>query len=351
MAHDVKTEQATPRRRQKAREKGQVARSRELSSALALCGGLVLLAWTAGTAVAGWRQFLRSALDSAAVGSMPTPLLTRAAESVLKIVLLPLAGAWVLATAGAVAQGGLIFAPAALAPSLERMSPAGRLRQLFSITGFSQLLKSLLPFSAILYCCAAVLMRDWSQLCGAGVMSAADFFDFLSIRVIEIGWKSALVFLGWAAVDYWLVRRKHEAELRMSREEVREEFKETEGHPTIKMRIRRLQQQVRRRRMMQDVARAAVVVTNPTHYAVALEYQSDMDAPKVLAKGRNLLAQQIKDAARWHSIPVLENPPLAQALYHGVEVGQAIPAKLYAAVAELLAFVYRAQQRASGGIG
>jgi flagellar biosynthetic protein FlhB len=133
----------------------------------------------------------------------------------------------------------------------------------------------------------------------------------------------------------------------MTRQEVREDFKEMEGHPAIRGRIRRLQREMRRRRMLRDVARATVVVTNPNEYAVALEYKPEtMAAPVVVAKGRNLLAQKIKHEARWHGIPLVENPPLAQALYRAAEVGQTIPAKLYTAVAEILAFIYRTQRLA-----
>jgi flagellar biosynthetic protein FlhB len=129
---------------------------------------------------------------------------------------------------------------------------------------------------------------------------------------------------------------------------VREDFKEMEGHPAIRGRIRRLQREMRRRRMLRDVARATVVVTNPNEYAVALEYKPEtMAAPVVVAKGRNLLAQKIKHEARWQGIPIVENPPLAQALYRAAEVGQAIPAKLYTAVAEILAFIYRTQRLVS----
>jgi flagellar biosynthetic protein FlhB len=132
----------------------------------------------------------------------------------------------------------------------------------------------------------------------------------------------------------------------MSKEEVKEEMKDTLGHPSIKSRIRGLQRQLRRRFLLKAVARATVVVTNPAHYAVALEYRPEiMEAPVVLAKGRNLLAQKIKELARWENIPIVENPPLAQALYRAVEIGQAIPPQLYTAVAEILAFLYRAQAR------
>jgi flagellar biosynthetic protein FlhB len=133
----------------------------------------------------------------------------------------------------------------------------------------------------------------------------------------------------------------------MSRQDQKDEYKEMEGNPATKQRIRRMQRQARRRRMLKDVERAAVVITNPTEFAIALEYRVEMDAPIVVAKGRNLLAAQIKEIARWQGIPIVENPPLAHALYRVVEVGQAIPAKLYVVVAEILAAVWRAQARAS----
>jgi flagellar biosynthetic protein FlhB len=164
-------------------------------------------------------------------------------------------------------------------------------------------------------------------------------------RIFEIAWKGGLVFVLWSGFDLLLARMNHERQLRMSRQEVREDFKETEGHPAIRGRIRRLQREMRRRRMLRDVARATVVVTNPNEYAVALEYKPEtMAAPVVVAKGRNLLAQKIKHEARWHGIPLVENPPLAQALYRATEVGQTIPANLYTAVAEILAFIYRTQR-------
>jgi flagellar biosynthesis protein FlhB len=161
-----------------------------------------------------------------------------------------------------------------------------------------------------------------------------------------VAWKASLALLAWSAADYMLERQRHENELKMSRQDLRDEFKETEGNPAVKQRIRRLQRQARRRRMLQDVERAAVVVTNPTEFAIALEYRVDMDAPVVVAKGRDLLAAQIKEVARWRGIPLVENPPLAHALYRAVEVGQAIPPQLYTVVAEILAAIWRAQARA-----
>jgi flagellar biosynthetic protein FlhB len=153
---------------------------------------------------------------------------------------------------------------------------------------------------------------------------------------------AAWLLFGWSAVDYLVEWQSRESRLKMSRDDMREELKQTEGNPQIRGRIRNLQRQMRRRKVKNDVAHAAVVLTNPTHYAVALGFDfATMEAPKVMAKGRNLLAEEIKAEARWAGVPILENPPLARSLYRSVEVGQAIPVDLYAAVASILAWLYR----------
>jgi flagellar biosynthetic protein FlhB len=153
---------------------------------------------------------------------------------------------------------------------------------------------------------------------------------------------AAWLLFGWAAVDFLIEWQTRESRLRMSKQDLREEFKETEGSPQVRSRIRGLQRQMRRRKVKADVGRAAVVLTNPTHYAVALGFDfNTMEAPKVLAKGRNLLAEEIKAEARWAGVPIVENPPLARSLYRFVEVGQSIPVGLYAAVASILAYLYR----------
>jgi flagellar biosynthetic protein FlhB len=169
-------------------------------------------------------------------------------------------------------------------------------------------------------------------------------------RAFELAWKSALVLLAWAVVDFFLERQHLEGELRMSRQELKDDYKETEGNPLIKGRIRRLRRQTLRRRMLEDAKRASVVITNPNEFAIALEYKPGMAAPMVIAKGRNLLAQQIKQVARWHGIPMIENPPLAHALYRATEIGQYIPPKLYRAVAAILAAIHRAEKRAQAGM-
>jgi flagellar biosynthetic protein FlhB len=161
-----------------------------------------------------------------------------------------------------------------------------------------------------------------------------------------VAWQSSMVLLAWAAIDFILQRQTFEKSLRMTKQEVKQESKDTDGNPQTRNRFRRLRRELLRKSLQKDVKRATAIITNPTHYAVAIEYRpSTMVAPVVVAKGRNLIAQKIKELARWHEVPIVENPPLAQALYKAVDVGQMIPPKLYAAVAEILAFLYRAQMR------
>ena len=342
---DNKSEKPTPRRRQKAREQGQIARSRDLSSALAVSGIVVLIAWQGYSGIETWRTLLRHTLEfSGAEALSPTaPLFLWTGWTLVRCAVPVMAAAWMLAVFGGVAQGGMVFAPEALLPKVARLSPHQKLGQMFSLTGLSGLLKSLLPFAAIGYLGIAVIRERMGAIMAASNTGLWSLSRFLLTTIFEVAWKSAMVLLVWAMVDYFLTWRKSEGDLRMSKEELRQESKDTDGNPQIKMRIRRLQRQMRKQLMLRETEKATVVVTNPTHFAVAILYSMDMGAPVVVAKGQNLLAQKMKQIALWKEIPVLENPPLAQALYKTVDVGQSIPAKLYTAVAEVLAFVYRAQ--------
>jgi len=351
MANSDKTEQATPRKKQKAREKGQIARSRELVSALALGTTVLLLAAQGSRFVLAWRGLLRHLLEASSAGAIPSvSLLSWTASPMLGTLAMVLGLSWLAAAVGAVGQGGLVFAATALQPSLSRLSPATRMEQLFSLPSLGRLLKSLLPGTAIVCLSASILVRDWNSVLHLSHRSAAGLAGFGMGRIFEVAWKCVLVLLAWSGADYLIERHKLASDLRMSRQDLVDEYKETEGHPTVKARIRRLRRQVQRRRMLADVKRAAVVITNPNEFAIALEYAPQLPAPTVVAKGRNLLAQQIKQEARWHGIPLVENPPLAHALYRAVEVGQSIPPKLYAVVAAVLAAIYRAQERARANL-
>jgi flagellar biosynthetic protein FlhB len=348
MAQANQTEQATPRRREKAREKGQVARSRDLiGAASGMAATFVLFSMMSSFPIA-WRGFFRDCVESAASGNLRMDALPPffAHSGLFLATGTALGLGWMVALGAALAQGGLVFAPTSLLPSGSRMSPAAKMKQLFSITALRGLIKSLLPAIVVAYLGVACLRRDWPVLMALSARSTRGVVGFAAGLVFEVAWKAALVLLIWSVLDYLFERQHLSSELKMSRQEIADEYKETEGNPVIKGRIRRLQRQLRRRRMLEDTKRAAVVITNPTSYAIALEYRPDMVAPVVVAKGRNLLAAQIKEIARWENIPMVENPPLAHALYRTVEVGQSIPAKLYAVIAEILAALYRAEARA-----
>ena len=349
MADQSKTEQASPRKRQKARERGQVAHSRDLISSLAVGACVLLLSAQVPGFVAQWGGLLHQTLSAATAGDLENqaPVVAAIAARVCGAVSLVLGLSWMAAMMGALAQGGLVFAPTALQPNFSRLNPASRLEQLFSLPSVGRLVKSLVPGAAIVYLTVALLLREWPNLLHLSWLSVHTTAAYESRQLFEVAWKSALLLLAWSAVDYGIERHKLSTELRMSRQDQRDEYKETEGHPAVKARIRRLRRQVRRRQILDDVKRASVVITNPNEFAVALEYRPLMPAPRVVAKGRNLLAQQIKQSARWHGIPLVENPPLAHALYRAVEVGQSIPPKLYAVVAAVLAAIYRAQTRAA----
>lgn len=345
MADASKTEQPTPRRRQKAREKGTVARSKELPSLMAMAGMLAVLAWMGNSAASHCAVFFRSTLALAATDQIEPggPLLFWSSVEVFRWIVPVLGTGFLLSLGSSLAQGGFVFAGEGLKPQASRINPAQKLQQMFSPMGMSGLLKSLLPFTAIV--CIAVYSFEghWGAMVHSSTLGFAAFFRLVAGMVFEIGWKSGIVLAAWASVDYFLSWRKIETDLKMTHQEIREEVKENDGNPATKGRIRRIQRQMRRKQIIKATETATVVITNPTHYAVALRYEMDMDAPIVVAKGRNLIAEQIKEIARWHNIAIMENRPLAQALYKSVEVGQSIPSKLYTAVAEVLVMVFRAQ--------
>jgi flagellar biosynthetic protein FlhB len=348
MPGEDKSQRATPRRRNKARKRGQVVVSRELPGALALLAITLLMRWAGGGAVEGWRVMFSQFLHLADHGELSAhaPLLFQTGWAALGWIGPVLLLAWLVAVAALEGQTGFVFAPEAFVPNFARFNPATNVGRLFSPAGLSTLLKSLLPFSLIAYLAAAILLREWQQILTGFTRGIAPALDWLRATGFELCWKSGVILLAWAGVDYALQRWNYERSLRMSNQEIREEFRDTEGSPAIKSRIKRRRREMWRRWTMKDLARATVVVTNPNEFAVALEYDPvRAPAPVVIAKGRDLLAQRIKREARWRNVPLVENPPLARALYAAVEVGQAIPAKLYTAVAELLAYLYRTQAR------
>ncbi len=345
MADSSKTEEATPKRRSKAREQGQVARSRELPGVLALAGVAGATALMAPTSVTHWTTFYRNTLYAASTGNIDSngPVLFWSSVEVMRWIVPILLAGMMLSVLSGMAQGGINFAPEALAWKFDRFNPVSKLGQLFSPVGLSNLLKSLLPFGAILWLAVNSIRANWETMVHASSLGLRVFAGFVGSIVFALTWKAGLVLLLWAAIDYSLTVMKMSSDMKMTKQEVRDEYKESDGNPVIKSRIRGLQRAMRRRQALKAAATATVVVTNPTHYAIALRYETDMPAPVVVAKGRDLLAEKIKQLARDNGIMLVENKSLAQALYKSVEVGDSIPAKLYQAVAEILAMVFRAE--------
>jgi flagellar biosynthetic protein FlhB len=306
--------------------------------------GVVALMATQGAGQ--WTDYFRNTLASAQTESIETngPLLFWTTVEGLRWVVPIQLAALAVALGVGLAQGGFVFAPEALSLKFERLSPVNRLQQLFSPTGLSTILKSLLPFAAIIWVGYACLKGHWGQILASSYAEPRQFVVLVGGMLVEVLWKSGLILLVWAGADYLLLWLKSEGDLKMSRQDIRDELKSTEGNPASKARIRRLQRQARRKLMIKATQTATVVVTNPTHYAVALKFEISMPAPIVVAKGLDLLAAKIKEIARERDIPIMENRALAQALYKAVDVGGEIPNALYHAVAEILVLVFRAQE-------
>ncbi len=240
------------------------------------------------------------------------------------------------ALAAGLAQGSGVHLPA-LQPKFSRLNPGSNLKNLFSAQAASRLGKSLLPASIVLVLAVGKLRQQEAIPAMSLTRLPAMFADGYAL-LKDTAW----ILFGWSLVDYGLEWQSWNRRLRMSKQEMRDEFKESEGSPETRGRIRNLQRQMRGRKLQADVSQATVVITNPTHYAVALSFDFEtMDTPRVLAKGRNLMAEAIKKEARWAGVPIVENPPLARSLFKSVEPGQAIPLELYAAVAGILAYLYR----------
>jgi flagellar biosynthetic protein FlhB len=346
---DKGTEQATPLRKKKARERGDSVRSRELLSAMAMLGGVMMLGTLANTFVSSWGNVYSASLRSAVVGvnavesrsgeqlftSTVGRILLPALQSVGWIMAASFAGALV---SGIAQSGGVHIYPAAMELKFSKLNPVTNLGNLFSLRSAARVAKSLVPATVM-------VMLGWSGLKALmipmPVMSLMRLPTTFSVAY-GLALDAAWVTLVWSGLDYAIEWRSWNQRLKMSKQEMREEIRDSMGNPQIKAKVRQIQRAMRRRRVKADMSRASVVITNPTHYAVALEFNFEtMSAPTVLAKGRDLLAAEIREEARWAGIPIIENPPLARSLYKMVEPGRSIPFELYAAVAGILAYLYR----------
>jgi flagellar biosynthetic protein FlhB len=342
---DDRTEKASPHRKRKAREQGDIPHSADLTSAAGLLAGTLALGWAGPRWAEVWSSGMEKILAlgqpaSWMDGQVDTKVL--ALRAVIMAMLMPLVWIFGASFGGAVLMGvaqsrGLNVAGEAMTPKFERLNPATNVKNVFSMRGLTRMAKTALPVAALAWFVYAK-MRAQTGIPVFSLERLPGMFTTMYGLMLDAG----MIFFVWSGIDYLVEWRSWEQRLKMSKQEVREEFKQTEGSPQVKRRIAGLRRQMRRRALKADVSRASVVITNPTHYAVALEFSLErMEAPKVLAKGRDLLAAAIKDEARWAGVPIVENPALARALYKQVEVGQSIPFALYAAVAGILAWIYR----------
>jgi flagellar biosynthetic protein FlhB len=347
MADPSKTESATPKRRDEMRGKGNVPKSREVSSAVILLGTFTALHFSSGHMVKGLSDILRdfftahpSQLET--VAGMHSLLIDLVARCGL--ILAPvLAFTLVCALVANIAQVGFLFTLEPLTPNFERLNPIAGIGRLFSMTSLGELFKAVIKFSLVGFLAWRIIRDEVPVLPGIIDRTTPEMVHYFSSIVSRLVIHCGSAMLVLAAADYIFQRWTYEKSIKMTKEEVKQEGKDAEGDPAVKGRIRSLQREMSRRRIMQEVPKADVIITNPTHFAVALKYErtGGMTAPKVTAKGADLLAKRMREIAAEHGVPIVERPPLARALYANVDEGQEIPEEFYRAVAEVLAYVYR----------
>lgn len=353
--NDDKTEAPTPHKLDKAREEGQIPRSKELTSLLSLLVGVSVI-WLGGASLAnrlaallsGGLRFDHSIVNDPKVILGQIILLIKEAL----LALLPLiTGVMIVALVAPVMLGGLVFSTKSLALKLDKLNPLPGIKRMFSAQTAAELLKAILKTVLLGSVAGFYLWHHWPDMMR---LISESPLTAMGNALDIVGLCALLVTLGiipMVGFDVFWQIHSHIKKLRMSRQDIRDEYKNNEGDPHVKQRIRQMQRAAARRRMMADVPTADVIVTNPTHYSVALKYdENKMSAPRVVAKGAGLIALRIREVGTENRVPILEAPPLARALYRHAEIGQQIPGQLYAAVAEVLAWVWQLKRwRLAGG--
>jgi len=346
MADDYgdKTEAPTPRRRLEAREQGNIARSHDLSSAVMLLGMLLMLNWYGQGIVQALRGIMDRMLGPSSMRDFDAMTAVRGFCGALVQVgaaMTPLfIGAILIAVIVNLAQVGLFFNTKRLQPNLAALNPVRGLGKMFKGPGWVQMVMNLLKLLLVGWVAYSAVAGRVGEIVMSQGLEFRQIFNLGASLVYAIGMRIAIVLLILAILDYVYQRFRTEKELKMTKEEVKEEMRRMEGDPKIKQRRRQIAMQATMQRLKKDVPTADVVVTNPTHYAIALKYDpTGMSAPKVVAKGQDFLALKIREIAAEAGVPILERPPLARSLYQMVDVGQEIPEQFYAAVAEILAYV------------
>ncbi|MCP4127039.1 MAG: flagellar type III secretion system protein FlhB [Gammaproteobacteria bacterium] len=351
-----KTEQPTPKRLDDAKKKGQIARSKELNTmAITLIGGIAMVSMSNHFGSGLWDLMTNNFTIPRQDMYDPTAMVTRLAQAVEDglFMLFPFfLVVVVLAVLSSVALGGVAISGESMTPKLSKLNPLKGLKRVFSLKGLLELLKALAKF--LLVGSATGLML-WTSLGNFLGLSQMELGKAVSEMGSIIGGSFVLIastLIVIAMIDVPFQLWEHKRQLKMTRQEVREEMKDTEGRPEVKGRIRNLQREIAQRRMMEEIPKADVIVTNPTHYAIALRYdQENMLAPEVVAKGSGEVAANIRRVGLEHQVSMVESPMLARAIYFNTELGEAIPAGLYLAVAKLLAYVFQLRiYRTDGGL-
>jgi flagellar biosynthetic protein FlhB len=349
---EERTEPASPRKRQKTRGEGQVAKSQDLSAAVVILTGLVVVYLTSSITWNSLVDMFRNTSDH-----LSSPLMNDAAwwarplaEGARSFFLgwLPLGMLCaVFAAAILVYQVGFVITTKPFAFNFDRFNPVSGLKKIISLRTVVELFKGLLKAGVLLGMLYLVLRNERELMLSIMMYSLDKGAAIIIEKLWDMALRMALLLLFIALLDYAYQKWEFEKSIKMSKQEIKEEYKQMEGDPQIKRKIRQKQRELASKRMMADVPKADVVVTNPTHIAVAVRYdQKTMSAPIVVAKGDGFIAQKIKSIAGEHKIPIVENKPLARALMLQVEVGEEVPESLYRAVAEVLAFVYRLKKTA-----
>lgn len=340
-----KTEPATPKKRDDARKKGQVAKSKEVSSVLVLLSALTVFYFVGGWMFGQLMEITQTVLQKTAYWSptiedahaMAWELFTK-----VIVILSPLiASVIIAAVAGNVLQTGFMIANEAMTPKLEKLNPLTGFKTLVSVSSLVELIKSIFKIIVIGGISYSVLNGVLDQIPGLVDLTPAMSLIFFGEVALKMGYYVCLLLIILTASDVFFQRWKFEKDMRMTKQEVKDENKQREGDPQVRGRIRATQREMAMRRMMEAVPDATVVITNPTHLAIAIKFERMMPAPTVVAKGAGNIAERIKQIATEHDIPVIEQKPLARTLFKTVEIGAYIPVDLYHAVAEILAYVYR----------
>ncbi len=351
MPRPEQTEKATPKRRGEARGRGQVAKSPDLAgAAVFLTGVFVLHALAPGTisAVGSSMQAILWRVHEHQDFTVTSVWLVylRVFSSAALLLGVLFAGALVCAIGVNVLQTGLLFSFKPIAPSFAKINPMTGLKRMFSKQVLVNLGKQLLKLGAVLLIVYSSIAGSINSLMAVGQMPPQQLIGYVGSVAFSIAWKFGFLLVIIGLVDFAYERWQYEENLKMTKQEVKDEYRQSEGNPEVKGALKRRQREFARRRMMSSVPKATVVVTNPTHYAVALEWDEvKMEAPVVTAKGADLIAKRIREIAIENGVPIMENPPLARTLYAKVDLEQSIPPNLYAAVAQVIAFVYKLRRK------